>query len=358
MIQTLRRILEGRLPLLTVLLLALQPPLDVFSYFTAQWGRTALSTGLRFVLLAAVALVGLLLTKRLRVYVAFYGVALLFWAAHALNCFRIGYASPVTDAANYLRMLSFPIFTLTFLTVLERGQALRRSVVLGFAIAFGEILLFTALPWLLGKPVYTYEALQVGIMGWFGVANAQSAILVLVTPLTLYWAYKTKRYWLFLLALVLTVGLLFITGTKFTFYSIFIITGAFAVVFALNFKLRSLKYVVPLVLVAVVAFAFRGKSPMATRESMTNYHQSLYNNLVENTLESSTDEGTAALIRQGVQAATVPIDRLERVRRLPGHGRLRLHRRALGPVGLPGPQGHFRPPDVAGEGLPHPLPGL
>lgn len=314
MIQTLRGFLERRLPLWTVLLFALQPALDVFSYFTAQWGRTALSTGLRFVLLAVVALVGVLLTRRLKVYIVFYGVAILFWAAHALNCFRIGYASPVSDAANYLRMLNFPIFTLTFITVLERGQALRRSIVLGFAIAFGEILLFTALPWLLGKPVYTYELLQLGVMGWFGVANAQSAIIVLVIPLSLYWAYKSKRYWLYLVVLALAVGLQFITGTKFTFYSIFIITGAFSVVFAMHLKLRSLKLVVPLLLVAVVAFAFRGKSPMATRDSMTNYHQGLYNNLVENTLESTTDESTASLIRQGVQAAAVPVDRLERIR--------------------------------------------
>ncbi len=315
MIRKLRALLEKHLSLLTVLLFAVQPALDVFSYFMARWGRSVLSTGLRFALLAVVALVGLLLSRRRKVYFVFYGAALLFWAAHALNCFRVGYASPVSDAGNYLRILNFPIFTLTMITVLERGENLRRSVIFGMVLAFGEILLFTALPWALGRPVYTYESLGVGVMGWFGVANAQSAIIVLVIPLTLYWAYRSKRYWLFLGAMVLSVGLLYVTGTKFTFYSIFIICGAFALVFFLRLRLKGLKYVLPLVAVAVVVFAFRHQSPMATRERMSDYHHGLYDELVENSLENSADEETVTLIRKGAQVAGVSDDRLERVRR-------------------------------------------
>lgn len=316
MISSLRSWLERRLPTLALLLMVIQPPLDVLSYFTQQQGVTALSTGLRFLLLAAVALLGFLLSDRKRLYLAFYAGAFLFWALHAANCFRIGYRAPVSDAGNYLRILNFPIFTLSLITLLQRSEAVRRRMVLGFAVAFGEILLFTLLPWALGRPVYTYSSLGVGMMGWFGVANAQSAIIVLVAPLTIYWAYRTGKYPVFLAAALLTCGLMFVTGTKFTFYSILIVAGAFAFLFAIQLKKDSLRYVLPLLAVAVLVFAFRNQSPMATRERMSDYHHGLYEDIVENSLESSgADQETVLLIRRGVDAARTSEDKLERIRR-------------------------------------------
>ncbi len=85
-----------------------------------------------------------------------------------------------------------------------------------FAINLGEIILFTALPWLTGHPVYTYDTLYLGVMGWFGVANAQSAIIVLVAPLSLFFSWKSGNI-LFLLSLVLSFGLMFVTGTNIRF---------------------------------------------------------------------------------------------------------------------------------------------
>lgn len=317
MIKSLRTKLENRLPTLVLILLVIQPAMDVLSYFLAEWGSNAVSTLLRFAILAAVAFLGFFLSDKKKMYFVFYGVTAAFWVAHAANCFRIGYASPVADAANFLRILNFPIFTLSFITFFQKGENVQKSVYIGFAVNLCEIIFFTVLPWALGTPVYTYgEDLKVGMLGWFSVPSAQSAIILLAVPLAILWAYRSGKYLLFLLTAALGFALMFVTGTKFTFYSIFIIAGAFAFVFALNLKLKSLKYVLPMLAVLVLVFGLRGKSPMALREQMSDYAKNNYAQLVNNSLANSgADEETVNAIRNGFDAESSGEEVLEKVRR-------------------------------------------
>lgn len=316
--QGLKRAIEQKLDLLVLLLIAIQPAMDVLSYFLAEkLGSNAVSTALRFLLLAAVALLGFMLSEKKKLYFIFYGVSGLFWVLHAANCFRIGYRSPVQDAGNFLRILNFPIFTLSMITFFKRGRELQKSIFLGFAINLGEILLFTALPWLTGHPVHTYGILEVGVLGWFSIPSAQSAIIVLVAPLALYWSYKTEKYPLFLLTALSASVLMFLTGTKLTFYSIFIVAGAYCFLFAINLKKRSLKYVAPLLLILVLAAALRHQSPMAVRERMSDYSQGNYSGLVENSLANSgAGEDTIRSILEGIDVDSLTPEELEEVRRI------------------------------------------
>lgn len=283
----LKGIIEGKMPLLVVILVAIQPPLDVLSYFLGLRGSNAFSTLLRFGMLAAVALLGFFLSDAKKVYLAFYGVIAGFWVAHVANCYRIGYISVVQDTGNLLRMVNFPIFALTFITILRTAPSLRRYFALGTAIAFGEIILFTALPWLMGHGVYTYESIRVGVLGWFATPSAQSAIIVLTAPLLIYWAYQAGKYPLYLLGAVLAVGLMFVTGTKLNFYSIFIICGAYIFLFLVQLKKQSLKYVLPLLVLLALTVVFRGQSPMAERARLTDYSQDIYGSMLEESLENS-----------------------------------------------------------------------
>lgn len=287
MYQTMKEAIVGKLPWIVGAIIVIQPLLDVLSYFLGEMGSNSLSTALRFLLLMAVALLGFLVSDRKRVYFLFYGVMGLFWVAHMANCYRIGYQSLVADTANFLRIMNFPIFALSFVTFFKKGKGLGKSVCAAFAINLGEIILFTALPWLTGHPVYTYDTLYLGVMGWFGVANAQSAIIVLAAPLSLFFSWKSGKYPLFLLSLVLSFGLMFVTGTKFTFYSIFIVAGAFIFLFVLNFQKKSLRYVLPLLAVLVLVVAFRQYAPMQQRESQSAYALSNYQQRVEESLKNT-----------------------------------------------------------------------
>ena len=289
--QTVKQAIVKKLPWVVGFLIVIQPLLDVLSYFLGELGNNSLSTALRFLMLMVVALLGFVVSERKRIYVIFYGVVALFWAAHMLNCFRIGYQSFVSDTANFLRILNFPVFALSFITLFRQGKDLGKFVCAAFAINLGEIIVFTALPWLTGNPVYTYDTLFLGVMGWFGVANAQSAIIVLVTPLAILFSWKSGKYPLFLASLVLGFGLMFVTGTKFTFYSIFIVAGAFVFLFVLNFRKQALRYVIPLLAVVVLVAVFRQYAPMVQRESQSAYAISNYQDRVEESLKNTgTDQ--------------------------------------------------------------------
>lgn len=316
MMKSLKAALEKKLPALVLAILAIQPMLDVLSYFLMEMGSNAFSTAVRFVMLAAVALLGFILSDQKKLYFIFYGIAALFWVLHMANCFRVGYRSPVADTANFLRLLNFPIFTLSFITFFQKGKNIRKMIYTGIAIDFGEVLLFTALPWLLGHPVYTYRILKVGIMGWFAIPSAQNAVIVLAIPLTIFWAYRTKKYPVFLAAVLLCFGLMFVTGTKLTFYSIFIIAGAYSFLFILNLKKKSLKYVLPLLAVAVLAYGFRYYSPMADRERQYAYALGNYESLVEASMKNNGGDAEALqALRDGFDTANTSEELLEKIRR-------------------------------------------
>ena len=285
--QRVKEAIDGKLHWIVGIIIVIQPALDVLSYFLGELGNNSLSTALRFVMLMAVALLGFLLSEKKRLYFIFYGIMGVFWIAHMANCYRIGYQSMVADTANFLRIMNFPIFALSFITFFNKGKKLRKWVYAAFAINLGEILLFTALPWLTGNPVYTYATLNLGVLGWFSVPSAQSAIIVLVVPLSILFAWKSGKYILFLLASLLSFGLMFFTGTKFTFYSIFIIAGAYIFLFVLNFQKKSLRYVLPLLAILVVVVGFRSYAPMQQRESQSAYARSVYQQRVEESLKNS-----------------------------------------------------------------------
>ena len=316
MMKSLRAFLQNRISAVVLALLVIQPMMDVLSYVLGELGSNTLSTLLRFFMLALVAALGFFVSGKKKVYFLFYGAVALFWIAHMLNCRRIGYQSFVADTANFLRILNFPIFTLSFITFFQQGKEIQKSIYLGFAINCAEVLVFTALPWLTGHPVYTYETLRVGVLGWFSTPSAQSAIIVLVIPIALLWVYRSGKYFLFVLGALLAFALMFVTGTKLTFYSIFIIAGAYAFLLALNLKKGSLKYVAPLLLVMAATFLFRHQSPMALREQMSAYARNNYGALVsESLMNSGADEDLIRTIRNGFDAANTSEEKLEQIRR-------------------------------------------
>lgn len=314
--QKLRTMLTDKLSGIILGLMVIQPALDVLSYFADGRGLTSLTTLLRFGLLALVALLGFILTDKKPLYLVIGGVIALFWAAHMLNCFRIGYASPVEDTANLLRLMSFPLYTLVFITMLKGRPHLRGSFYLGVFIAFLEIIIFTALPWLMGQPVYTYRRLEIGVMGWFLTPSAQSAIIVISAPLAVFAAYRSGRYPVYLLGVLLPVALMFITGTKLNFYSIFIICCAYIFLFALQLGKKSLRYVLPLCVLLVAAAALKGYSPMAARNSSTANSNSIQNSLIANSMSDASSDRAALRAAQDDDSGSSSERQLEKARRV------------------------------------------
>ena len=120
--QTLKKAIDGKLHWIVGAVIVIQPALDVLSYFLGELGNNSFSTALRFLLLMAVALLGFVVSDKKRVYVIFYGIMGAFWVAHMANCYRIGYQSMVADTANFLRIMSFPMYTFPLSPFFKRGR--------------------------------------------------------------------------------------------------------------------------------------------------------------------------------------------------------------------------------------------
>ena len=132
-------------------LLVAQPLLDVLSYFMGQADATWLTTALRTVLLFAVGVYGFSITENRRAYYVMYGVVGGFWVLHMLSCLRLGYQDPVGDAAEYLKLVQFPLWTLSFVTFFRQRRNLDYRVAGLLAVNVGLILLVIALSYAVGS---------------------------------------------------------------------------------------------------------------------------------------------------------------------------------------------------------------
>lgn len=271
-------------------LLLFQPLLDVLSFFMQDLGATAVTTALRTVLLFVVSLYGFVVSDKKRTYVIFYSVIGGFWLLHMLNCLRSGYLDPVADTAEYLKLVQFPLWTLTFITLFRKERELDYRIVGVLAANFAIILLIIAISFLI-YPVYTYDypdrGMQIGVLGWFGVPNAQSAILAMLVAPLLLWAFRTRKLWVFSACAVLGLGLLFFTGTRLTYYAAILISAAFVVLIFLN--RQQYLFTLPLLVVLVLVVAFKGMSPMAQRENFRLESHSIYREKTETIMGEDKD---------------------------------------------------------------------
>ncbi len=270
--------------LLSVLLFSymlLQPVLDVLSYWLDATGTgNALTTLLRFALLALVMLLGFVLSERKRYYFLLAGILLLLTAGHIWACRQAGYGQPMVDLANMLRIYQLPMMTLAFITCFKRSRQAMEGVRKSFLWCMGIILLVELLSVATGTNPYTYPNKSVGILGWFYFANSQSAILSMIVPVALGWAlerYRDKR-WMVVLASVAGFGMLYGLATRLS-YAALIGTGLALTVSLIivgrlhGWKVRSCAWI--LVLCTVAALAGYSVSPMSENNRLVGENRLL-----------------------------------------------------------------------------------
>lgn len=271
--------------------LLLQPLLDVLSFFMRETGTTAVTTFLRLALLVAVSVYGFLISDRRQLYAAGWAVVAGFWLLHSLNCIREGYFQPVGDAAEFLKLVQFPLWTMAFCTVFRKREELDTAVFGVLAINFGVILLVIGLSYLTGHPAFTYDfperSIQLGVLGWFGVPNAQSAILSILVPGVILWGLRTENFWVYSLCAAAGLGLLYFTGTRLTYYTALLCAAAFIALILLC--RRPLIFCLPMALLLILLLAFRGVSPMEQRQKVSETSFSVYQEKIDAVMGEDND---------------------------------------------------------------------
>ena len=212
-----------RLSMFVLILMALQPILDIISFFWAETGRSNLLTlGLRMGLLAVTGLYAFLLSNRKRIYLIAAGICAVFWAAHMAVCWQAGYQDPFADFANYVRVVQIVVYTLCFITFLRHDEGIYRSILLGFCLNLGICLAVMLLSTVTGTDPHTYVVNQLGVLGWFSTSNSQAAILSASAPIVLMLTMRYQGRYRLPLLLAVTAAVfaaLYFNGTRLAFAS-------------------------------------------------------------------------------------------------------------------------------------------
>ena len=210
--------LVQNLPLFVTVICALQPLMDVLSFWQAELGMgNTLTLALRFGVLAVVAMMGFFLSRQKKVYIISGIVCAALWAAHCMVCMQKGYLDPLSDVINYVRVIQMPLFAVCFITFMKRNPRSFEGIKRGFAVNFIIITAVLVLSLLTGTCRPTYDVSSLGLMGWFSTSNAQSAILSMLTPVVVWMAYESKRYWLLWVTVAAAYIQLFYIGTRLAF---------------------------------------------------------------------------------------------------------------------------------------------
>ncbi|WP_040194969.1 O-antigen ligase family protein [Clostridium culturomicium] len=246
-----------------MMLIIIQPMLDVLSYWLIKGDNTSITTILRILMLGVIVIYSFIISDNKKFYFVFYGVMAAFWALHMINGFRIGYISLFSDIALFIRVAQMPALTLSFITFLRKNKNTKKAIYEGCCLAFVIVIGVICLSYITNTPDYMYYG--VGIKGWFYSGNAQSIIVTVLVCMTLLFTYRTRNKFIFIMGAFFGFGLLFSSGTRVTFFSIFIIAIGILVLLVFN-KEKSWIYYTTLVLVMLICGGFFNISPMVNEK--------------------------------------------------------------------------------------------
>lgn len=255
--------LRRHLPQWIVILFVAQPVMDVLSYWLDVWGwGNTVSLLLRFLVLAGTTLLGFGLSRNKKAYLLLCAALALLAAGHIWACAAVGYADPIYDLTNFVRVAQIPLFVFCFVTFLrESGEAGYRAVERGFAANFALIVAVELLSAATGTNPYTYADKEIGLLGWFNIPSPQSAILSALVPVFLMLVIRRRRALWTAAAVTVSFGVLYLFSTRLTYFAIFVCAAGLILVLLLSRRWDSRTAVV-LLAGAVICGAGFFVSPM------------------------------------------------------------------------------------------------
>ena len=110
---SLRERLAPMLPKFLMILLILQPLMDILSFWTDRLGMSnTITLLLRFAVFAVVCVLGFVTSSRKKVYGIAIAACAFLLVGHCISCFIVGYQRIVYDLTNFVRVVQMPLFVL------------------------------------------------------------------------------------------------------------------------------------------------------------------------------------------------------------------------------------------------------
>lgn len=262
-----RSFIQDRIPGLICLLILISPALDVLSYWINYFSfSNALTLGMRLAVLMILLVLGFYLAPSKKPYLIMGGVLLLLTAGHVAACMQVGYAEPMGDLTNLLRIYILPLTTLCFMTFLQAFPEYSQKFSGCFVCCLLAIAAVELLSTITGTDPHTYPNKAIGVLGWFYYANSQSAILVMLVPISIF-SVSRKSIPGAMVISILGLSMLYLFATRLAYLGL-ILTGL-GLGIAFWFSEKSARPLAALLLVLTVGFAaLLPLSPMVKNQTL------------------------------------------------------------------------------------------
>ena len=247
--------LARHLPTFLIVLMVIQPLMDILSFWTDRLGMSnTITLLLRF---AVVCVLGFVTFSLKKVYGIAIAACAFLLVGHCISCFIVGYQRIVYDLTNFVRVVQMPLFVLCFISFLRANEKCYRAFETGLMLDFWIITASVVVSVLTHTSSATYQSTNVGILGWYSFGNAQSAIMSILAPIVILLCYRRKNFLLFTVTSITALAQLYLMGTRLAFFSIAVAALGVPVVLVLTGKARTSKrYIAVLVLALTGLNAF------------------------------------------------------------------------------------------------------
>ena len=291
---SLRERLAPMLPKFLMILLILQPLMDILSFWTDRLGMSnTITLLLRFAVFAVVCVLGFVTSSRKKVYGIAIAACAFLLVGHCISCFIVGYQRIVYDLTNFVRVVQMPLFVLCFISFLRANNKCYRAFETGLMLDFWIITASVVVSVLTHTSSATYQSTNVGILGWYSFGNAQSAIMSILAPIVILLCYRRKNFLLFTVTSVAALAQLYLMGTRLAFFSIAVAALGVPVVLVLTGKARTSKrYIAVLVLILAACCATYKQSPMYINQNRYNEAMSYKQNDAERMIKRAEGNKT------------------------------------------------------------------
>ena len=287
--------LISRLPILVILLFAMQPVMDVASFWLEELEYpTTVTLLLRMAVLGFTALLAFFLSDRKRVYLLAAAVCGALFAAHVFACWQVGYRDLIGDVTNFVRVVQMPVLVLCLITFFRKNDKCFEAMQTGLTAALLVILAVEAISILTGTDASAYDNGH-GVLGWFSNANSQSANVAGLTAISLAWqlTWKKRRPVLFWATALGGLGTLYLMCTRLAYFGLVVITAGLSITLFLVRRKQDWKIALVMAALCVLSVVVLPISPLGHHWDNGNLYEEGRQQQLEGQLGANKEETLA-----------------------------------------------------------------
>ena len=234
-----------------LILIILQPILDVIAFFTSGNGSTV-SGYFRLLTMIALVIIVFANEKNNKRFLIAFLVIVAVYGLHIINSIRVGYINPKEDIIYMAKVAYMPILALCFCCFIKKTEDADicvKSILINFIIVSIIILL----SYITKSYTPTYDG-PIGISGWVIDDNrcCHSDILSTLCIFASYFAVKIKNKFFNIIIPFVVFGLLISNGTKACYLTLFVISAAYPSFLLFKYFIKKEKYSENQIIITIV----------------------------------------------------------------------------------------------------------